>query len=67
MLHNWPGNVRELENIIEHAFVLCSGGLIRIRHLPPEIRSASEELSGQANEIRAVANELKVFVKGNRA
>ena len=38
MEHDYPGNVRELENIVEHAFVLCSGGLIEVRHLPPEFR-----------------------------
>ena len=34
MEHDWPGNVRELENAIEHAFVLCRGGLIEPHHLP---------------------------------
>lgn len=38
MDHDFPGNVRELENIIEQAFVLCSGGLIGLNHLPPELR-----------------------------
>jgi PAS domain S-box-containing protein len=38
MEHNFPGNVRELENIIEHAFVLCRGGLIELKHLPPALR-----------------------------
>jgi len=38
MEHDYPGNVRELENIIEQAFVLCRGGLIEPRHLPPELR-----------------------------
>ena len=32
--YTWPGNIRELENIIEHAFVLCSESTIRLQHLP---------------------------------
>jgi PAS domain S-box-containing protein len=36
MNHDFPGNARELENIIEHAFVLCTGSVIELRHLPPE-------------------------------
>jgi PAS domain S-box-containing protein len=38
MRHDYPGNVRELENIIEHAFVLCPGGMIQARHLPEELQ-----------------------------
>ena len=38
MDYDFPGNVRELENIIEHAFVLCRGGLIEMQHLPPHLR-----------------------------
>ncbi len=41
MAHGFPGNVRELENIIEHAFVLCRGGVIEPRHLPGSIRAAT--------------------------
>jgi transcriptional regulator with PAS, ATPase and Fis domain len=36
--HDYPGNVRELENIIEHAFILCPGGLIEPTHLPETLR-----------------------------
>ena len=38
MEHKFPGNVRELENIIEHAFILCRGGVIETQHLPPNLR-----------------------------
>ena len=38
MKHEYPGNVRELENIIEHAFVLCPGGMIQPDHLPDELQ-----------------------------
>ena len=38
MEHDYPGNVRELQNIIEHAFVLCRGGLIELSHLPVSLR-----------------------------
>lgn len=36
MRHSFPGNCRELENIIEHAFVLCTGTMIDMDHLPVE-------------------------------
>ena len=38
MQHDYPGNVRELENIIEHAFVLCRGGMIHLEHLPSALQ-----------------------------
>jgi PAS domain S-box-containing protein len=42
MEHDYPGNVRELENVIEHAFVLCRGGLIEPHHLPRPLRGEAE-------------------------
>lgn len=39
--YSWPGNVRELRNAIEYAFVLCSGGAIEKKHLPPKILKAT--------------------------
>jgi PAS domain S-box-containing protein len=42
MNYHYPGNIRELENILEHAFVLCHGSLIRVSHLPPEFQWESK-------------------------
>ncbi len=36
--YHFPGNVRELENIVERAFILCQGPLIRFEHLPANVR-----------------------------
>lgn len=43
MDYNFPGNVRELENIIEHAFILCSSGLIEVDCLPDSFESKRSE------------------------
>jgi len=45
MIHDYPGNIRELENIIEHAFILCSQGPIGLHHLPASL-SAHDPASG---------------------
>ncbi len=65
MLHDWPGNVRELENAIEHAFVLCPEGIIRLHHLPKRVvpadglRSGSTGLSLKAAEKRTILQALE--------
>lgn len=43
MEYDFPGNIRELQNIIEYAFILCKGGLIRPEHLPVSIRGSSAD------------------------
>ncbi len=61
MEHPFPGNVRELENIIEHAFVLCRGGVIEMKHLPPDLRGnrLGEALRlGEAMTLRAMEKLL---------
>jgi PAS domain S-box-containing protein len=47
MHHDYPGNVRELENIIEHAFVLCREDVLRMQHLPPELRPGAAHKEGE--------------------
>jgi DNA-binding NtrC family response regulator len=33
--YSWPGNVRELRNTLERAVIVCEGGMIESKHLPP--------------------------------
>ncbi len=50
--YDYPGNIRELENIIEHAFVLLSGGVITKDYLPDDIlHRKPEATSGAFNNI----------------
>jgi PAS domain S-box-containing protein len=41
--HRYPGNVRELENVVEHAYVLATGPLIGVEHLPAWLQEAHAE------------------------
>lgn len=68
MSHDFPGNIRELENIIEHAFVLCSDGIIEQQHLPHSViaRAASPSTDHptlqdglKSAEARAIMDALK--------
>jgi DNA-binding NtrC family response regulator len=44
--YQWPGNVRELRNVIERSVILNGNeGLIRIEHLPPEIRYGTRAIA----------------------
>lgn len=62
MKHDFPGNIRELENIIEHAFILSPGGVIKPEHLPDYIQ---EQRPIPVVEIAATMNEMEsLFIMG---
>jgi len=69
MAHDYPGNIRELENIIEHAFVLCSKGDIFPEHLPASFSLQStietEDNPSQSPLKAAEINVIKAFLKKN--
>ncbi|MFA6009098.1 MAG: sigma 54-interacting transcriptional regulator [Desulfobacteraceae bacterium] len=50
MSHDYPGNIRELENLIEHAFILCSEGDIEPRHLPAWLSDIPTRFPAQSQE-----------------
>jgi PAS domain S-box-containing protein len=65
MQYNFPGNIRELENVIEYAFVLCRGDMIRTRHLSREILNGMKKPSDvavQSPPSHLAAAEKKVIV-----
>lgn len=69
MEHDFPGNVRELENIVEQAFVLCRGGLIEPRHLPPELRPPELSTGSAPRETTLASMEqlmIEAALKRNR-
>ncbi len=74
MAHDYPGNVRELENAIEHACVLCPGGVIEPDHLPPALaggRGDCPVCSGTRASLRQIeASVLSALLRrhgGSRA
>jgi DNA-binding NtrC family response regulator len=54
--YTWPGNVRELENVLERAWTLCEGDLIRVADLPATVQATAPEASrvppGRTDETR---------------
>jgi two-component system response regulator HydG len=58
--YHYPGNVRELRNIIERAFVLCSGDLIDLQHLPPEVVQSTTAARIQSNHAVALPSERRI-------
>jgi len=56
--HDYPGNIRELENIIEHAFILSPGGIIKPEHLPDYLLGNTSipvvEIAGTMREMESL-------------
>ena len=61
----WPGNVRELRTAIEHAVVLCGGGKISARDLPPSVRGSrtTEGKLLQRNELTVKEAEKQLVMR----
>ena len=38
LAYRWPGNIRELRNVVEYAFVIGEGEVLKLAELTPELR-----------------------------
>jgi len=54
MGYDYPGNIRQLENIIEHAFILCSEGEIGTQHLPGYLAASASPIGTTPSSIHAI-------------
>ncbi len=64
--YSWPGNVRELENCIERAVLLATGDSVDMIHLPPSLRSITQEGDKKDQGILSTvvkANERSLIVE----
>ncbi|MFU8805778.1 MAG: sigma-54 interaction domain-containing protein [Bradymonadaceae bacterium] len=52
LTYEWPGNVRELRNVIEYAFVIGDGEVLRLEDLTPEIRGEPPPVRGEDDDLR---------------
>jgi transcriptional regulator with PAS, ATPase and Fis domain len=67
MRHDYPGNVRELENIVHHAFILCTGGVIEKEHLPEELTKTGAQTSAPMETVDDFErNRIRAALEKNR-
>jgi transcriptional regulator with PAS, ATPase and Fis domain len=59
----WPGNVRELANVVEHAHVLASAGMIRPTDLPERLRRAAESGTVTLSDLRLIDVERRTIAE----
>jgi transcriptional regulator with PAS, ATPase and Fis domain len=57
--YSWPGNVRELQNVVERLVVTGRSEVVRVEHLPADVRSRPGAGAGPRRERRrTVADDL---------
>jgi DNA-binding NtrC family response regulator len=64
--YEYPGNVRELENILERAAALCSGDVIGVQDLPPDLKDVAifryDNQAGRMKSMEELEREYILWV-----
>ncbi len=59
----WPGNIRELQNVLEYAFAVGRGTVMRLSELPPEFREPVTRVHADATETVMSAEEEMAAIR----
>ena len=58
--HPWPGNIRELQNVLEYAFAVGRGSILRLSELPPEFREPTITVNTTDSEFQVMSAEQEM-------
>lgn len=58
--YNWPGNIRELYHVIEYAFAVGKGGVLRKQHLPEKITKTPDS---EPTVLKPVQSEKEMILR----
>jgi transcriptional regulator with PAS, ATPase and Fis domain len=63
----WPGNIRELQNLVEYAFALGVGPVLKLSELPPEFRGIAPTARRVTGDERDLIRRALRKVDGRKA
>ncbi|NOQ36298.1 MAG: AAA domain-containing protein [Methylococcaceae bacterium] len=61
--YQWKGNIRELQNVLEYAFVVGRGSVLRLSELPPEFRESPEPIKESTEPVVLSATAEKQAIE----
>ncbi len=61
--YQWKGNIRELQNVLEYAFVVGRGSVLRVSELPPEFRETPLQQTAATETAVLSADQEKLAIE----
>jgi transcriptional regulator with PAS, ATPase and Fis domain len=58
--YSWPGNIRELYHVIEYAFAVGKGNILRKQHLPEKIR---KKPAVETQNVKPIQSEKEMILR----